>query len=428
MVNWFIFKFIERPTKNEVLLILLVLLSPLKLLADPIPGDIFREYRFADGRGIHLCPQGVKYDSISFSINVDDLKSAVKAELTGMFHTGHIGTSERKIRINGGKIIDVPEAEISSGKNECYFTYIFGRPAVEFPLSDLKEGENILTLFVGPQICHGFNWPCCGFHSMILRVYYDSNKPHPTGEIEYPKSGHIITNDELMIKTKARSGKAAISSVDIVGQYFDYPFEGSGKYFDWHYLINEFGQWFSFINRNNKSPYHETWNLEWLPDQEEPIKLMAKITDSDGISYMTPAIENITLKRDNYSVKMYKTTDIPENFKVRVNETKKSHFEPITDVSRIKEVQLVSIIPVGHLEQKYFSVCGINEIVLKRYDDLPDFKSDFFYDSYLQVDTKILKAGVNEFFIYSNTEGHMTEVCWPGPALLVRYENEQEKK
>jgi hypothetical protein len=412
---------------DALFLVFILLISSFSLFADPKPGDIFREYHFADGKGLHLCPQGKVRDSISFTISVDDLKGAVRAELTGLFHTGHIGTSERRIRINNGKAFDVPTAEIPVNNDECYFTYIFGRPSVEVSVKDLVEGENRLKLFVGPQICHSFNWPCYGFHSMTIRVYYDDKKQHPTGEIEYPKSGHVINNDELMIKTKVLASQAPISSVDIVGYYYDYPLEGSGKYLDWHYMIDEFGRWMTFINRTVRSPYHETWNLEWIPNQDAPMKLMARVTDADGISYMTAVVDNITLRRPNHSVRMYKTVNVPENFKVRVSETMKSKFEPIPDLSQVSKVQMVSIIPVGHMEGKYFSFCGINDTKLKQYENLPDLNSDFFYDTYLPVDPATLKKGVNEFFMHSNTDGHMTEVCWPGPALLVRYEGSGRK-
>jgi hypothetical protein len=401
--------------------------SPFSSLGDPKPGDIFREYHFADGHGVHLCPQGAVRDSAMFTMRIDDLKGAIKAELTGLFHTGHIGTSERMLRINDGKAFDLPSADIPAANKECYFTYIFGRPSVEVPLADLREGENNMKLFVGPQVCHGFNWPCYGFHSLVLRVYYDETKPHPTGEIEYPREGHVITTDELMIKTKVRAAQAAISSVDIVGYYYDYPLEGSGKYLDWHYLIDEYGRWFGLINRNMSSPYHETWNMAWLPDQEQPMKLMARVTDTNGMSYMTAAIGNLRLKRENHSVTMYKTVNVPENFKVRVKETMKSRFEPIADLTNVSKVQMVSIIPVGHMENKYSSVCGINDKKLKQYGLLPDLHSDFFYNTYLDVSPNILKTGINEFFVYSDTDGHMTEVCWPGPALLVRREFQSKK-
>ena len=404
------------------LVIILLLFMGEPLMADPKPGDIFREYHFADGHGIHVCPQGAVRDSASFTLNIGDLKGAIRVEVSGLFHTGHIGTSERRIRINGGKAVDLPFSDIPVTNKECYFTYLFGRPSVDVPLDDLKEGENKFTFLVGPQICHGFNWPCYGFHNMTVRVYYDNSKPHPTGEIEYPKKGHVITNDELMIKTKVRADRASIASVDIVGFYFDYPFEGSGKYTDWHYLIDEYGRWFSFINRSSRSPYHETWNLEWLPDQDEPIRLMARVTDDTGMSYMTPEVDGIVLQRTRYSVKMYKTTNMPENYKVRVNEKRESTFEPISTLSQVSEAKVASIIPIGHMENKYSTECGINEITLRQYAALPDLHSDFFYDAYMSVDPKALKKGVNKFFVHSNTDGHMTEVCWPGPALLVRRE------
>lgn len=410
-----------RATANSsALIVVFLLITTQSLMAEPRPGDIFREYHFTDGHGVHICPQGKVRDSASFMMNVDDLKGAIRVELSGLFHTGHIGTSERRIRINSGRAIDLPASDIPVSNKECYFTYLFGRPSVEVPLSDLKEGENKLTFFVGPQTCYGFNWPCYGFHNMTLRVYYNSSKPHPTGEIEYPKKGHVITNDELMIKTKVRADKSAIAAVDVVGYYFDYPFEGSGKYTDWHYLIDEYGRWFGFINRNTRSPYHETWNLEWLPDQQEPIKLMARVTDVTGMSYMTPAVEGIVLKRTSHSVKMYKTVNMPENYKVRVDERRESTFEPVNSLAGVNQAKIASIIPIGHMENKYFTECGINDVQLRRYEGLPDLHSDFFYDAYMNVDRKNLKQGVNKFFVHSNTDGHMTEVCWPGPALLIR--------
>ena len=419
----------SRPNLHLVafIIVLMINLSCVSALAEPGPGDIFREYHFANGTGVHLCPQGKERDSSMFTIHVGDLQGAIKAELSGLFHTGHIGTSERRMRINNGESFDLPASAIPGDNDECYFTYLFGRPSIEVPLADLVEGDNDLTFSVGPQICHGFNWPCYGFHSLTLRVYYDNSKPHPTGKIEYPLSGHVITNDELIIKTKVAAAKAPIESVDIIGYYYDYPFEGTGKYLDWHYMIDEYGRWFGFINRNMESPYHEKWDLELVPDQDKPMKLMARVTDVNGISYMTPVVEDLVLKRENRSVRMYKTTDVPENFKVRVNETMKSHFEPIADLSGISRVEMVSIIPVGHMEGKYFSVCGINGSPLKRYEALPDLNTDFFYDAHLPVKPGILKKGVNEFFMHSNTDGHMTEVCWPGPALIVVREGSPRK-
>src|SRR5688500_20138797 len=101
--------------------VLITFISSLSLLADPKPGDIFREYHFADGNGVHLCPQGATRDSAAFTISVADLKGAVRAELTGLLPPGHIGTSERRIRINNGKAFDAPASELTVANKERYF-------------------------------------------------------------------------------------------------------------------------------------------------------------------------------------------------------------------------------------------------------------------------------------------------------------------
>src|SRR5690242_11738322 len=117
------------------LIVVLLLMTTTLLTADPRPGDIFREYHFADGHGVHICPQGKVRDSASFTINVDDLKGAIRVELSGLFHTGHIGTSERMIRVNSGRPVDLPYSDIPASNKECYFTYLFGRPSVDIPLN-----------------------------------------------------------------------------------------------------------------------------------------------------------------------------------------------------------------------------------------------------------------------------------------------------
>jgi len=37
------------------------------------------------------------------------------------------------------------------------------------------------------------------------------------------------------------------------------------------------------------------------------------------------------------------------------------------------------------------------------------------------VNVKTLKPGLNEIQLLSDTEHHGIEVCWPGPALIIRY-------
>lgn len=409
-----------RPFGLSFCLLLVVCLRCSVCLSDPQPGDIFREYHFDEGR--HLCKKGVQSNSSDFEIAVNDLVGAIKAEITGYFHTGHIGTSERMIQVNRGQKVPVPDPDIPKDNPDCFFRYTFGRPSVEIPLRDLQEGSNTFTFSVGPQTCHGFNWPCWGFHCFVLRIYYEGSKPHPGGRIVTPIAGTAISDDKLQIETEARSAGGSIQSVQVIGYYNGYPFEGSGRYQDWHYMVKERSEWSGFVGQTVHSPHRLSWDMKWLPDQDEPIKLMARITDSNGISYMTSAVEGLQLIRKKRSVKMYKAVDMPENFRSRIGKSMKCLFERVSeDLGQAVEAQLVSIIPIGHLEGKYLSMAGLNNLKIRQYDSLPDTHTDFFYDPYIPIGLGALQSGVNEFFIYSNTNGHMTEVCWPGPAILVAY-------
>jgi len=398
-----------------------ICLGNLACYADPQPGDIFKEFQY--DRSVNLCKRGVPGDSAEFQIRVDDLTNAIRAEVTGYFHTGHIGTSDRMIQVNSGRKTPLPTSEIPGDRPDCYFRYTFGRPSAEIPLTDLKEGMNNFTFSVGPQTCHGFNWPCWGFHSFVVRIYYGSSKVHPHGMISKPASGTSILDDKLVIETQVEERGSPIRSVDVLGYYYDYPFEGSGRYLDWHYMIKEKGAWSGFVGRTVAPPHRVSWDLKWVPDQDKPIQLVARITDSNGLSYMTVAVDSLSLVRRRRAVKMYKAVDVPERFMSRVGKAMKCLFEPINDaLSQAVEAQLASIVPVGHLDGKYLSMYGINDLKLKQYTSLGNYRTDFFYDSYMPVGLGSLQEGTNDFFIYSNTEGHMTEVCWPGPALLVAYD------
>ena len=50
-------------------------------------------------------------------------------------------------------------------------------------------------------------------------------------------------------------------------------------------------------NALTKPPYAATWKTDWVPDQDEPIRLMARVRNADGIYYMTETVEDLQLTR-----------------------------------------------------------------------------------------------------------------------------------
>ena len=65
------------------------------------------------------------------------------------------------------------------------------------------------------------------------------------------------------------------------------------------------------------APYAVTWDTTWVPDQDQPVRIAARVTDHSGLIYMTPEVA-VRLRREGRSVRMYKATEVPEAFGVRV--------------------------------------------------------------------------------------------------------------
>lgn len=399
-------------------LLLIISCSPLPCLADPQPGDIFREYF---GKRFSLYVKEHAVDSVDVTISVDDLDHALWAELSVIESHAHIGTGDRSFRVNDGDKLELYKPD-APGSGYCYHYQNYGRMATKFPLEKLIKGENRIRFFKGRQICHDFNWSGWGvMGGFVLRVYYDRHKAHPTGKITSPAKGTKV-GDQLVIHAKVKSAKSVIQSVEFLAHYDGYSFDGTGIFDNWHYLIGKDKKWHGHIGVVSETPYQKSWDLRWIPDQTHPMKIAAKITDANGISYITPAVENLTLKRDGRSVKMYPASEVPEKFQSRLSVKKSCAINIPDSPSAADSAKLASIIWQGHLEGKYKSVIGLNNTDLMVIENLENsVDRTVYFPSLLALDLSILKQGSNAFSIFSDTQGHMCEVYWPGPAILISY-------
>jgi hypothetical protein len=203
--------------------------------------------------------------------------------------------------------------------------------------------------------------------------------------------------------------------VDYIGFYEDFDWEGNGIYRQWHYQY-QFGEMMRHLGTAVTAvPYGVVWDTTWLPDQDEPIKIMARITDRQtGISAMTGAVDGISLVRSDRSVRMYKPYDVPENFGVRVGQRKGCKIDVDGDLDKARAARLVfSGWSMAHADE-----IGLNGRVIVRRVGRTD---DYSYNA-LDVPLDVIREGTNEFHIFSNTEHHATEVNWPGPVLMIQYD------
>lgn len=388
------------------------------LLADPTPGDVYREYvygrRFSEfdlnskrmEERVRRMRANSRADRV---IEIPGAGNAVKAEVSIEYWGGHIGTTEQKFQINDdGEWFDIPQPQETPEKPNCYYRTMLGRATVTVPVSKFKPGRNVLRFHAGPQVCHGFDWGFYWVYSFTVRLYSKTGKG--LGRIVSPAEGEEISDRPRIVVEAAREDMS-ISSVDVIGKYEDFNWEGDGVFRQWHYITQR-GQVRKHIGTATEAPYAVTWDTSWVPDQTEPVELAARITDSDGNIYMTQPVK-VRLNRQARSVKMYKALDVPTAFGVRVKRTKECRFDVPDDLSRARTARIVL---------STWSAAHDGEISLNKTKlvDRIGLVHNYSFDS-IPVPLRVIKPGANVFSIYSATEEHAAEVNWPGPVLLIEY-------
>ena len=191
------------PMRVSPCLCLFAALLPASLRAQPKPGDIFREYHYTsemivefDAGSKQQNPKALLRRSISHrerNLDIWDLEDAERAEVALEFWGGHPGTSDQKLRVNGGEFIQIPQIEGTPTDPRCYHRMLPGTAVVPIPLLLLQQGRNVFEFRAGPQICHSIDWGIYKIYSFTVRVYYNSSKPHATGRIVSPRPAAPLT-------------------------------------------------------------------------------------------------------------------------------------------------------------------------------------------------------------------------------------------
>ncbi|MCU0913138.1 MAG: hypothetical protein MUC88_01070 [Planctomycetes bacterium] len=394
--------------------------------SQPKPGDIFREFTFNYGKTQKVqfseldpnCPRkkdpafGMRDKAHQVPKNIDiDLDRAVRAEMSVEYWGGHIGTAGQKFRVNGHDWIPVPQPTGMSGHPSCYYRTLLGNNAVPVPLDHLRQGTNVVQFTAGPQIKYNFNWGFYWIYDFTIRVYYDAAKPHPMGRIASPTAGEVL-GDRPAISAEVATSGAAVRQVDFVGLCEDYNWSGDGPFRQWQYHT-EHGVRKHHIGTATGAPFRVVWENEWVPDQDQPMEIAAIVADTTGMSFMTPAVTSLGLKRAKRSVKMYRATEVPEAFGVRVQKRMTCKISmPDSPQGATKARLLLSTWSAAHADE-----IGWND---RQLVERVGVVHNYSFDT-IDVPLDLLHQGDNSFSIYSATTEHAAEVNWPGPVLLVEF-------
>lgn len=411
------------------LLAMLVLVSTgPSAVAGPQPGDVFREYSWRpEGKWQRVTgPETTEPRARAFLPNavnelvIDDLDKAVRVEAYVEMLLCHAGTVDKRMRVNGGPWIPIPESDLipgEAGRGPPGTEYQSMRyPLVGIPLEQINAGKNTFEFTCSGGTRLGSWWPQWIVYGVTFRVYYSPDKPHPTGRIVSPVPGAVFNDPSVTIELET-SGSRPIDRAEIVGFYTDFNWEGEGLDRQWHYRYL-YGQMCSHVGTSTKGETPVKWDLQWMPTQKEPISLAAWIVDSSGIVYVSPAAENLRLAR-RQTVRMLKPYEVPKAWSTRAGRTDRAKIDVADDLGKAVDAKIVVSTWNGVAAEEI----GINDrkVVLN-----VGRNHDLSYDEF-PVPLEFIRQGTNTVYTHSTTEHHGIEVQWPGMVLFLRLDEPEPR-
>jgi hypothetical protein len=388
----------------------------------PGPGDVFREYLWTnttgDAGGSLRVGGRVGYGGGPLALpHAFDLEHAVRAEIVVEKLLCHEGTRELAISVNDHDWIPIPEAEGIPAPQWEYMHHTY--PTVPVPLDQLRPTrDNQFRMRVSDE--HPWKWPQNLIYGVHVRIFYDpAKKPHPTGRIVSPRPGDSL-GLQATLEAEASSPNGRIRQVDFLGDYEDLNLRGDGVYTQWHYHYVR-ATLAGHIGSTSAAPWRYEWDTAWVPDQPQPFRLAARITDETGLTFFTPAVDGLTLRREGLSVELCKPYDVPRRWLTRTGE-KQQKFRVTGDLSNAVAARFVwvSWCP-GYMEGLYLN----GQRILEREGP----KYAYYVHRVPLQDLQLLKPGENVLQtgktpLYDGKMVHGMEVNWPGIMVLVQYRSE----
>lgn len=347
-----------------------------------------------------------------------DLREATHAELSVEYWGGHIGTAGQQFKVNDHDWIDLPQPVGTPAAPQRFYRTLLGNNAAPVPLTQLVEGENIFRFAAGKQIAFSFDWGFYWIYDFTARIYYDAaKKPHPTGEMIVPQPGATF-DDILRLEVKPVSPNGDIVRVEFIGEYDDFDWDGDGVWREWQYATNH-GVLHHHLGTAIRAPWRVKADLRWLPDQSQPIRVRARITDTTGLTYLTPPVENLVQKREKRGVRMIKCDVVPEKWMSYAGKTSPKGGFVLTeaDLAGATLARLVLSTWSADVDDTSIHELQLNgQRLASRFGEFHNYSQNA-----IEVPLDRLKIGRNDIQPYSTFQGHMFEINWPGPVLLIEY-------
>ncbi|NAS12312.1 FG-GAP repeat domain-containing protein [Poritiphilus flavus] len=339
-----------------------------------------------------------------------NLQDALRAEVFVERVQSHEDTKELRIQFNKGVPLLLPEPGTIPARATDYMFHFNSRIALS--LSQLKQGQNAFRLTVSEE--QSWDWPQNIIYGLVLRVYYPEDRIVPVLKSSGISSEGQI-KDVIDLEIEPLQG-IETARVDYIGFYEDVNWKGDGKYLDWQYRYHR-GQLANHIGSATKPPFKFKWNTSWLPDQLDPIKIMALVKDINGITRVSTVLEGSMIDRTK-SVSLIKPYG-QDAFWTTRNGVHTEYLDLPFELQTENEVKLFW----NSWSPCYSAGLNING------NSLPTAANTPCYDAFLSEqeieDISSLKEGKNEISsaktpLHEGKMVHGMDVQWPGIMMKIR--------
>ena len=392
----------------------------------PRPGDVYKEYvlhnrgnlawRVTNPQARHAGAKKFLPNPI-LKLEIPELAGALRAEVMLDRWGGHLDTTKPQIRFNGNDWLDVPPPKMDNQRNLPENYYFQDNPVIPVPLNHLKVGTNLIESTCSHVKKDG--WGQWGLYSLVLRVYFDpASVRHSRGRIASPATGSVLKENPSI---ELEVDESRVDRVDVFAWYEGYDENGDGCFVDWHggwFQPNrdQPAEWQGHVGTLRAPPFKTIWNTRWVPDQRSgAIRLIARIRDKSGVWFVTDEVTKLSLQRTNESVALYRVANLPAEFGVRAGQRKSCMITLPRDYDPSSVIEVGLHYRTWHGWDKHHAPYRLND-----YQHPHEGNNHHYdYDIHL-IPAEVLKPGDNTFTIFSETDHHMLEVLWPGPALSIR--------
>ncbi|RED92024.1 FG-GAP repeat domain-containing protein [Marinoscillum furvescens] len=240
---------------------------------------------------------------ITLAENID-LKNADGAELIVERVQSHDGTKGLAIQLEGFDPLSIPPPKTIPQAAEQYMFHDNARLTI--PLEMLKSGDLRARFLVADE--HPWDWPQNLIYGTTLRVYYKESVP------VFTVKAVVEINKEMKL-TLAGNQSENIEEVTFIGLYEDVDQDGDGVYRDWQYHYDR-AELKGTLGKASQPPYQINWKLDWVPNQELPVQVMALVTLTNGKTVTTGAT-TVELPAERPEVRLGKPYNVPANWVTR---------------------------------------------------------------------------------------------------------------